>query len=130
LSFAYIKGPPLSQAKIFFLIERCIKVPSRCAIKTRTIQGRQVSEKPGFLETYVTKKIFFFNIKLYYDVVYPYYKNQNHLRPRSLWKTGFLETYVTKKKIFLNFSYFISKDVSSMITCKYVSSEFLVPFYN
>jgi hypothetical protein len=51
-------------------------------IKIRTIQSREVSEKSGFLETYVGKKIFlFFNIKLYYDVLYLYYKNQNH--PRS-----------------------------------------------
>ena len=30
-----------------------------CAIKIRTIQGREVSEKSGFLETYALKKKIF-----------------------------------------------------------------------
>jgi hypothetical protein len=43
-----------------------------CALKIRTIHGPEVSEKPGFLETYDLKKIIFFNIKLHYNVVYLY----------------------------------------------------------
>ncbi len=102
--------PPFPKPKIFFFrflfffIYRCIKVPSRCAIKIRTIQSQKVSEKPGFVETYAKKKNFFFflNIKLHYDVVYLYYKNQNHPRStgKSLKNQGFWRHFRQKKFFF------------------------------
>ena len=36
-----------------------------CAIKIRTTQGREVSEKPGFLETHAKKKKILFFVPSY-----------------------------------------------------------------
>ncbi len=67
------------------------------------MQSREVSEKPSFLETCEKKNFFcfFFNIKLYYDVVYLYYKNQNHPRSggKSLENQGFWR-HMRQKKFF------------------------------
>jgi len=90
----------------FFFFKRCIDMSSICTIKIRTLLSLIIPEKPRFLETIFRKKVYgvprdifcisFFQ-KMYWHVLYLYYKNQNYTKSYNPRKTKVSEDHFSKK---------------------------------